>query len=150
MTKPRIADLQKEIEELKGRLVEKSRPSWFSRVRSWLAVHGLALLAGLVVGVVVGMNAPSLPSLNILKPSIERKAASEVAEIPFLERAAVAAAYRAAAERIAADPGNTAERYDADEEMRRSVAMQPSAKEWQRATRGLTAIVCECDHHECH
>ncbi len=121
----------------------ENRPSFPSRCGTWIAAHWIALLIGVAVGFVAA-NGPAIISLQDstkIKPAIERKTASEVADIPFQERRIVAEALRTAAARIVAAPDDTAVRYDADEFVRKSVAMQPSAREWQRAFTNISTAV---------
>ena len=124
-------------------------PSLFSMAvdvlrESWVPIVIILLLA-LVAKLTVDNHFLHLKTETVTQTTIEQKAALEVADIPFPNRIAYAAALRLAADRIAADPYNTAERLAAEEDVRSTGAMRLPPDKAQRIGEALAAIVQSTD-----
>jgi hypothetical protein len=132
---------KEQLDKIDDRLNSVKQPSMFVTVWAWSGKNKMAIACCLLfVYVLVTEVSKALP-ISVTQTKIEQKAASEVADIPLTERRAVANALRTAADRIANAPNDSVERNAADEDVRKSVAMQPSKEKWQRAFAGISQMV---------
>ena len=123
-------------------------PSRFLKVCAW-ARERLVLIVFMMIVVFLCVDKCIdkfwTDSATVTQTTIEQKAASEVADISFPKRRAYADALRTAADRIAADSGNTAERLAANEDVRTAGAMLLPPGKAQRIGEALATMVQSTD-----